>query len=305
MKISNEFKKLYKENLETYLPKVILQNNNYETAVYESIMELADLADIRVCTNRQKALKLSCEAEELAERCLTLSDGTQFLAGARFKNLDTNFPFVSIHKTMRASAPILDEIQNIVTKEFKAIKPKGFLFKDGPNLNLELEKWSHTVFGEIKIENQATEVSGLKFNMSQSLDWYSQYAEEYRERLTEKQELVGYVRIGDLSEFEESVTDNALLLIEDEIGFCGVVAGIKSPIYGLPSVYMIENYLSKRWIGKKVSPIAQVAFLNNVQHSYKHVWGTIYDKNLSSLNTALRVGRKIIETEYFYKIREI
>ncbi|MBY0554351.1 hypothetical protein K2P97_07475 [bacterium] len=303
MKITDEFKKSYEACLKTYLPDSIIQNENFESSISESIQDLIELSTSEVCKARKKGLNLACDDKHLAERCLKLSDGTEFIAGARFKNLDTNFPFIAIQKSKAASADILDEIKTVVLEEFTEIKPKGFLFKDNPNLNLPLEKWSHTVFGEIQINDNLSAPSGLNFGMSRSLDWHSQYIKEYRERLNEKPELLGFVRIGVLSEFEEAAADSALLLITDESGFCGVVAGIKSPLYGLPSVYMIENYLSKRWIGKKVSPVAHTYFLKNVHPSCKHVWGTIYDKNLSSLNTALRVGRKIVETEYFYKFR--
>lgn len=303
MKITDEFKKSYEAYIKTYLPDSIIQNENFKSSISESLKSLAELSTDEVCKARKKGLNLTCDERHLAERSLKLSDGTEFIAGARFKNLDTNFPFIAIQKSKAASADILDEIKTVVLEEFKEIKPKGFLFKDNPKLILPLEKWSHTVFGEIQIDTHVNKFLGLNFNMSRSLDWYSQYVKEYRERLDEKHELLGFVRIGDLSEFEESVADNSLLLITDDLGFCGLVAGIKSPLYGLPSVYMIENYLSKRWVGKKVSPIAQSHFFKSVSPTYKYVWGTIYDKNLSSLNTALRVGRKIVETEYFYKFR--
>lgn len=122
---------------------------------------------------------------------------------------------------------------------------------------------------------------------------------EYQERLTEKPELNGFVRIGELDEFQEAAADQALLIATDADGFSGVIAGIKSPLYGLPSIYMVESYLSKRWIGKKAAPAAHTVFLNEIANRYNYVWGTIYDKNVSSLNTALRIGRRIIETEYF------
>lgn len=64
---------------------------------------------------------------------------------------------------------------------------------------------------------------------------------------------------------------------------------------------MIESYLSKRWIGKKIAPIAHAVFSNEMSKRFEFVWGTIYDKNLSSLNTALRIGRQVIETEYFVR----
>ena len=64
---------------------------------------------------------------------------------------------------------------------------------------------------------------------------------------------------------------------------------------------MIESYLSKRWTGKKLAPIAHAIFLEEMKKRFNYVWGTIYDQNTSSLKTALRTGRRIIETEYFFR----
>jgi hypothetical protein len=301
MNITDELKISYEAHLKSYLPEIIVQNENFKSSISESFEELAELSKSEVCKARKKALNLDCDEKYLAERCLKLSDGTQIVAGARFKNLDKDFPFVTIHQSGILSTDIVAEIKTKILNEFSEIQPKGFLFKDRPNLNGPFEKWSHTVLGKIENNNLKTEVLGLNFNMSLSLDWHGQYVEEYKERLNEKPELLGYVRIGDLNEFEEAVAEKALLLITDNLGFCGVVAGIKSSLYGLSSIYMIENYLSKRWTGKKASSVAQRYFLNNMHPNFKYVWGTIYDKNQSSLNSALRLGRKIVETEYFFR----
>ena len=197
------------------------------------------------------------------------------------------------------SSVLLKEMEMLVRSEFKNIRPKGLKFKDLPNAYPSYEKWSHIVFGSIKKSNDVSAHPEIQTVFSHKLDWHSQYVTEYRERLIEKNELNGFVRIGQLDEFEDSIRDDALLVLSDREGFCGVIAGIKSPIYGLPAIYMIESFLSQRWTGKKIAPLAHAQFLNAISNRFEYVWGSIYDKNLSSLKTANRIGRKIIETEYF------
>lgn len=262
---------------------------------------MCELATEKVCLARKNGLALQCEVSDLAERVLQLNDGREIIAGARFKNLDINFPFIEVCKTFELTPELLSELQTKLWSEFKNLRPKGFKFKDKPGIYPALERWSHTVFGSIETKSGETSNPGLHFDFSKALDWHPKYVEEYHERLKEKQELAGFVRIGGLDEFEEAVSHDGLLLVTDNSGFAGVIAGIKSPLYGLPAMYMIESYLSKRWIGKKVAPLAHRHFLNGVA-SHKYVWGTIYDQNTSSLRTALRTGRKIIETEYFLPI---
>jgi hypothetical protein len=219
--------------------------------------------------------------------------------------LDIHFPFVWIHKTSSLTFEEISEIEKIVLSEFNEIKPKGFLLLDKPNLDFPFEKWSHNLFGEINTNDFLDEsfnlkVAELKCELSQNLTWFNTYVSEFEERLHEKPEINGFVRIGVQGEFEQAAVDGALFLLSDKIGFSGVLAGIDSPLYGLPSLYMIENFLSKRWIGKRMSSPLQAKFFNSLSSRYKFVWGTIYDKNLSSLKAAKRVGRRVIETEYFY-----
>jgi hypothetical protein len=143
----------------------------------------------------------------------------------------------------------------------------------------------------------------MNISFANNLDWHPQYVIEYQDRIAENKELNGFVRIGQLDEFQDSASDQALLVVSDEDGFCGVVAGIKSPVYGLSAIYLIESYLSKRCTGKKLEPTVHGIFLNEMSKRFNYVWGTIYDQNTSSMKTALRIGRHIIETEYFVRFR--
>ncbi len=299
MKITKKLKNDYKAYLGSYLPPSILQNDKFENGLNVILDELSELSREDICTARKKRLDLQCEASDLAERTLRLNDGSEIIAGARFKNLDTSFPFIEIHKTTEATAEYLAELKELLRYEFKGICPRGFKFKDKPQLHIDAEKWSHTVFGEIRRKLDKNIIPGINLGFESSLDWHAQYVSEYKERLNEKTELNGFVRIGQKDEFKEAVQNKSLLLITDTSGFSGVIAGINSPLYGLPAIYMIESFLSKRWVGKKIAPLAHSFFLNGIAERYKYVWGTIYEQNHSSLNTALRTGRNIIETEYF------
>ncbi len=284
------------------MPSEITQNPEFRKSTADSIDSLIELSDLEVCLARKNGLGLAIDAAELSERILSLANGSEFIAGVRYKNLDISFPFVEVHLGFDPTNDDIKELSHIIKREFESINPKGFKFKTRPDAYSNLDKWSHTVFGKIAKQESSLVPFEIKFSFSQNLDWHQQYVAEYQERLAEKKELDGFVRIGQLDEFQEAAAaDNALLIANDANGFCGVIAGIKSPIYGLPAIYMIESYLSKRWTGKKIAPMAHGIFLNEMANRFKYVWGTIYDKKLSSLNTAMRIGRRIIETEYFVR----
>jgi hypothetical protein len=301
LKINELFKNQFLDKLKSYLPQEISQNSDFQTAVFANLDELVELSTLEVCEARKNGLSLSCDPRDFAERVLKLSNDHEFIAGARFKNLNRDFPFIEIQLGLELTSELVNEISEIVKKEFKNIRPIGLKFKDKPNIHPTFEKWSHTVFGKIESQQNSPIQLGMSLSFTQNLDWHPQYISEYQERLIEKRELDGFVRIGQLDEFQESAADQALLVASDANGFCGVIAGIESPLYGLPTIYMIESYLSKRWVGNKIAPMAHAIFLNEMAARYSYVWGTIYDKNLSSLNTALRIGRQIVETEYFVR----
>jgi hypothetical protein len=303
VQLSEDFKKSYRAYLAAYLPSVISQHSAFAPALNRELDAYVELASEEVALSRKNGLGLACDPSDLAERILRLDDGSEMIAGARFKNLDVSFPFVEIQKPFELTSSIMAEVQRRLLLEFRELKPKGFKFKGRPGLHPNLEKWSHVVFGEIKTESPTMIRSDLKFQFSKSLDWHALYVAEYKERLLEKRELRGFVRIGEVDEFAEAIADQALLLVTDGTDrneeFAGVFAGIKNPLYGLDAIYMIESYLSKRHVGKGIAPVAHSVFLNAMAPNQKYIWGTIYDKNTSSLKTAQRTGREIIETEYF------
>jgi hypothetical protein len=61
-----------------------------------SIDDLVELSSLKVCEARKKGLGLSCKPLDLTERTLKLANGNEFIAGARFKNLNVDFPFIEI-----------------------------------------------------------------------------------------------------------------------------------------------------------------------------------------------------------------
>jgi hypothetical protein len=299
LKVSDHFKTQYLNYLKTYLPEEIVRGSEFQNAVYEILSEMAELSSPAVCEARKKGLALLCESSDLAERTLRLKAGDEFIAGARFKNLDVNFPFIEILVGFNMSDEVLQEVSENVQMEFKNLNPLGLKFKDKPGAYPNLKTWSHTVFGKIDKQENLNLPPKLSCSFTHDLDWHNQYVSEYQKRLVEKKELNGFVRIGEIDEFQESANCQALMILRDVNGFCGVVSGIENSLYGLPAIYIIESYLSSRWIGKRLATTFHLYFLNEMAKRFDYVWGTIYDQNISSLKTSLRIGRRIIETEYF------
>ena len=186
LKVSEQFKNQHVESLKSYLPREVGQHPDFQNFVLANINGLVELSSLEVCESRRNRLHLSCEPRDLAERTLTLANGDQFIAGARFKNLDIDFPFIEVLFGTAVQPEQLDEVSKIVRREFKNLSPLGFKFKDRPDIHSDLERWSHTVFGEIKSQPNHDSPLALRFSFDQTIDWYPQYVSEYRELLADK-----------------------------------------------------------------------------------------------------------------------
>lgn len=101
-----------------------MDSADFQTAVFANLDDLVELSTTDVCEARKKGLGLSCSAADLAERSLQLAEWTEFLAGARFKNL----------------------------------RPMGLKFKDRPSIHPNFEKWAHTYLATWKTRGSADPV---------------------------------------------------------------------------------------------------------------------------------------------------
>lgn len=302
MIISKSFNEAYLSHLRSYLPSMISHAPDFESGARILLDDLVELATDEVCQLRKSKLNLSCEASALAERVLTLRDGREFIAGIRFKNLDTAVPFVSIQQSFELTSKLITEMSQIVKKEFQFFNPLGLKFKEGPNKYQELTRWNHVLYGKVSIK-PLNEVPGVTFSIAKDQQWHEKYAEEYRARLEEKTELKGFIDVTTQESFAEALECGTLLIATDSEGLAGLVCGKDEPYYGVEAILITESFLTKRWVGKGIAPIMHQHLLNQLVTRYQNVWGTIYDKNLSSLGTAQRVGRVIIETEYFFEFK--
>jgi hypothetical protein len=285
------------------LPEIIVQNVGFEQSIRDKLNGLSGLASDEICITRKVALGLTCDPKQLAERIVQVDSNTSVIAGARFKSLNANFPFIEVQKNCPLFEIDLEKLTGALKREFAEIKPLGFLILDKPNLTDRAGRWGHTVFGPISENETAGFIDGLTPDWIKEIDFFEEYQKAYIDRLTDKSELMGFVRVADLQELQESVAKGLLLKVLDRGALAGVFAGLPEPIYGLNAIYMIESFLLNSYVGKGFAlPIHQY-YLSHLAGRFGYVWGTIYNKNTTSMKTALRLGRKVIESEYFFELK--
>jgi hypothetical protein len=93
-----------------------------------------------------------------------------------------------------------------------------------------------------------------------------------------------------------------LLSVWDQRGWAGVIAAKPKELYGLPCAYIFEIFLAKRARGHGIGRLMQSQLLSGICARHPYVFGHINDSNRPSLSTAFSLGRRVIETEYFFPL---
>ena len=303
----------FAEPLKEYLPREIVSARGLREAVINDVEVLSELADPKVAVIRRERLNLALEPAEIAEKLLLKTrtlpplKSRIVIGGARFRNLDTAFPFVEIHLNYRIKkAAQIEELRQMVDENFYALRPRGFTFKEAPGLGPQLgltegalQEWSHAVWGPTKKIAAAPLPKGLELKAETSIAFYSAYEREYREWRDRNEQLAPFVRIESEADMETAVKAGLVHSVYDAKGWAGVVAGQSNPFYNAPSIYIFELFLAERLRGKGLGRAMEALFVERVSDRFPYVWGNIHSVNTASLKTALGLGRQIVQTEYF------
>ncbi len=198
----------------------------------------------------------------------------------------------------------LKDLTPFMRSEFQAINPKGFTFEQAPKCVDGTLAWSHVVFGG-ESERLAALPEDLVITWPGEFAYHSTYRSEYIQYLNRFPDLKGFVRVEPEEDLQTAARNGLLLQIEDTRGnFLGVIAGQPLSLYGLQALYIFEIFLSRIIQGKGYAPVVESLFIQQLRPRFSFVWGNIHDHNLPSLRTAQRVGRKIIQTEFFCALNQ-
>lgn len=92
------------------------------------------------------------------------------------------------------------------------------------------------------------------------------------------------------------------MALRDDDGFAGLAAATISPLFGRRALCMLDVFLSERWRGKGLAPAVQSTFLAGQRSGADTVWGHIHARNIPSLRTAQKLGRRPVQQEYFVSL---
>lgn len=101
------------------------------------------------------------------------------------------------------------------------------------------------------------------------------------------------------AEFSEMVAHGRSFEAFCEGRWAGLVAATPAPLWGQPGWSMQEEFLSAEFRGRGLGLELQRALVQRLEGEPGLLWGTIHSANQPSLATALRNGRRIVQTHYW------
>lgn len=244
-------------------------------------------------------------------RELTLPFGVSLLAGVHFRGQSAGDPFVGLFAQSRWLATHeLAVAHEALLREFSVFSPRATWWwtptgREQPRL-AEATPDQFLVMGSLgKI--RATAASPLPAHWSlRRLDSAGEidtaFLEMYREFHGAVPELAEVVRPAPVEALEDCAKAGGLYGCFAGADFAGVVAAKPDTQYCVDAWLMWDIVLARRHCGKGLAPILQRAVLDRLDAARAPlVVGTIDSRNLPSLRTALRVGRRIVGTWTFIR----
>jgi hypothetical protein len=288
--------------LDSYLPSEIVKNSSERReAVDRLLASLDNLASIEVAKTRAEYFQVA-DHKLLRERVLFRNGHHVVIAGLRFKKLNPDFPFVQLCANFQFDQSHLLKMKGLIASEYSSLPLKGVTLRHPPSISFDdaHERWSHLVFGKTTGLSAPGPSPDIRVQWEGPLDYYRQYEKEFENFLIENPERASYLSIESEEDLIEAANNRLLMSLWDKAGWIGVIAAKEKDLYGFPCSYIFEIFLAKRARGRGLGPLMQAQFLSKICTRFPYVYGHIDNSNQPSLRTAISLGRKIIETEYFF-----
>lgn len=242
-------------------------------------------------------------------RELTLPFGVSLLAGVHFRGQSTGFPFVGVFAQSRwLTTHEVAMAHEALIREFSVFSPRATWWwspmgKDPPKL-VAATPDQFLVAGSLE-EIRTTCAPPLPSHWSVRQLGFSEeigaaFANMYQAFNSAVPELAEAVPPAPLAALEDCAKADGLYGCFAGSDLAGVVAARPDTQYCVDAWLMWDIVLARQHCGKGLAPVLQRAVLDRLDATRAPlVVGTIDARNLPSLRTALRVGRRIVGTWTF------
>lgn len=235
------------------------------------------------------------------------------IMGIRFRNLHPNYPFIDIIPSCDISSPdIYKKLSQMAYDSYRIFNvnklrmkcQQNYLDLIDSNINYQID------FGYYanQIENCTHKnfIHSIKLELTDPTLIYDQMNKEFSDFQNEFQFLKNHVTIDPLENYQESYKENLFFSATLNGQTIGFISGGITQYFGNLGVLINSEILLKKYRKRGFGKIIQNLFIKKLFSTKKYpnflVHGTINEKNIPSIKTALNNNRFPHLYEVFFKI---
>jgi hypothetical protein len=242
-------------------------------------------------------------------RELTLPGGVSLLVGIHFRGQATSYPFVGVFAQSRwLTTEELASAHDALLREFSVFSPRASWWWSPideylPQLTAAAPDLVLVMGSLAEIRSQPAPILPGSWSLRR-VDSVSEvgtaFTELYRSFHDARPELAEAVPASPLDALDDCARSDGLYACFAGSEIVGIVAAKPVAQYSVDAWLMWDIVLARQYCGQGLAPLLQRAVLDQLDLGRAPlVVGTIDARNLPSLRTALRVGRRIVGTWSF------
>lgn len=246
-------------------------------------------------------------------REIVLFDDFPVLAGIHFRNLDVGFPFVGVYAQSRSAAP--DEViaaSKRLAGQFSLFNPRcirwwspadRFDLREIPGAIGDQRLIVGSIPDILATPMPATSLRSIRLEPESEEEGYDRYRDAFNEFLESNPAWKNRLPKTDRDDFRECENVGGLyrLLVGQE--YAGMIAARPGQLMGIRGWEMMEELIVPPFRGSGLASTMQRLFIERLDTARASlVFGTIDDRNVASMKTALRVGRRDVGGWVFIQV---
>jgi len=230
----------------------------------------------------------------------------EMITSIRFVGGDLNKPAVYlIHKDFELKdTKDIKLIGETIKKHYAIFKPKRFRWYSS-TIETDLIEAHDFITGDLiylaefidylKEQPLPKNFNKVSLHSANSLSWYSDYQKGFDEIYKKWPAFIEMAQVESKETLNELIEKKLLFEIEIEGKWAGIIAANSGSDYFFNGYYIVEEFLTENFRGKKLASSVQRHLINKLtSNSNEMLFGTIHYDNPASLRTALSAKRKAI-----------
>ncbi len=240
---------------------------------------------------------------DFKELYIEIDENKAIIAGIRFENCNTDFPFINVKTNWKPEKSQLKEIEKAISDKFLVFNPKSYCLH-AKDLSLFTNIGNCYLFADVLkvpiLDNpHQLEIKKVESISKELFQWYEH---EYELFHCNCPQLKNKVTKASKDLLKSSMKDQLLYTAHIGNERIGLIAAESTDFYTYPSLYFNEILICDQFKSKGLASILQNKLIVKNRANFKFVFGTIDYNNKPSYHTAISNHRFPIRYEGFISL---